>query len=75
MIENEMVGWNHWLNGLVSEQTPEIVKDREDCPGKTGVLQAMGSQRVGHDLATEQEEYSASGKSFKAASPLGACEI
>ena len=30
MTEYEMVGWNHWLNGLESEQTPEIVKDRED---------------------------------------------
>ena len=29
MTEDEMVGWNHWLNGLESEQTPEIVKDRE----------------------------------------------
>ena len=27
----------------------EIVKDRE-----AGMLQLMGSQRVGHDLATEQ---------------------
>ena len=27
----------------------EIVKDRE-----AGMLQPMGSQRVGHDLATEQ---------------------
>ena len=27
----------------------EIVKDKEP-----GVLQSMGSQRVGHDLATEQ---------------------
>ena len=29
----------------------EIVKDREP-----GVLQSMGLQRVGHNLATEQEE-------------------
>ena len=28
----------------------EIVEDREP-----GVLQSMGSQRVGHDLATEQQ--------------------
>ena len=27
----------------------EIVKDREAC-----MLQSMGSQRVGHDLVTEQ---------------------
>ena len=24
--------------------------------GKTGVLQSMGSQRAGHDLATEQQQ-------------------
>ena len=29
----------------------EIVKDRE-----LGVLQSMGSQRVGHDLGTEQKQ-------------------
>ena len=30
----------------------EIVKDREP-----GMLQAMGSHRVGHDLATEQQQH------------------
>ena len=30
----------------------EMVKDREP-----GVLQSMGSQRVGHDLATEQHQH------------------
>ena len=30
----------------------EIVKD-----GKPGVLQSMGSQRVGHNLGTEQQQY------------------
>ena len=30
----------------------EIVKDR-----KPGVLQSMGLQRVGHDLANEQQQY------------------
>ena len=29
----------------------EIVKDREAC-----VLQSMGSQRIRHDLATEQQK-------------------
>ena len=29
----------------------EIVKDRE-----AGMLQSMGSQRVGHDLKTEQQQ-------------------
>ena len=29
MTEDEMVGWHHWLNGLVLEQLRELVKDRE----------------------------------------------
>ena len=40
-----MVGWGHRLSGHELEQTPG---DR-----KPVVLQSMGSQRVGHDLATE----------------------
>ena len=46
--ENEMFGWHHWLNGHEFEQTPG------DSEGqKPGMLQFMGSQRVGPDLATE----------------------
>ena len=26
------------------------------CPGRPGVLQSMGSQRIGNDLATEQQQ-------------------
>ena len=42
-----MVGWHHQQNGHELEQT------LGDSAGK-GVLQSMGSQRVGHDLATKQ---------------------
>ena len=44
-----------WLDGITDSmdmslgKLPEIVKDRE-----SGVLQSVGSQRVGHDLVTEQ---------------------
>ena len=31
----------------------EVVRDR-----KPGVLQSMGLQRIGHDLATEQQQFS-----------------
>ena len=29
MIEDEMVGWHHWLNGHVFEQAPGVMMDRE----------------------------------------------
>ena len=48
VTDDEMVGWHHQFNGHESEQT---LGDREGH-GKPGVLQSMGSQRVGHDLAT-----------------------
>ena len=52
-VEDEIVGWHHGLNGHESEQVPvqEMVKDRE-----TSMLQSVGSQRVGHDWATEQQQ-------------------
>ena len=45
-----MVRWHHRLNGHEFEQTPGYWRTEEPC-----VLQSMGSQRVGHDLATEQQ--------------------
>ena len=53
-------GWQRMrcLNGITDSmdmslsKLKEIVKDR-----KPGVLQSMGSQRVGHDLANEQQQY------------------
>ena len=59
--EDEMVGWHHWLNQHEFEQT-----QGEWRTGKLGVLQfrvwrtgklgVLGSQRAGHDLATEQQK-------------------
>ena len=49
--EDEMVGWHHWLNGYEFEQSPGDVKDREAwC-----AIVTMGSQRIRHDWATEQQ--------------------
>ena len=56
MTEDEMAGWPHQLNGHECEQT---LGDGEG-QGKPGVLQSMGSQRVGHDLVTEQQNTSQS---------------
>ena len=39
MTEDEMVGWNHQLDGHEFEQALGVVD----------VLQSMGSQRVGHN--------------------------
>ena len=46
--EDEMVGWHHWLSGHEFEQA------LGDGEGQ-GSLAYVGSQRVGQDLATEQQ--------------------
>ena len=50
MTEDEMVGWHHWLNGDEFEQT------QEDDEGQEVLACSMGSQRVRHDLVTEQQK-------------------
>ena len=45
-----MVGWHHRLNGQNLSKLQKTVKG-----GKSGMLQSMGLQRVGHDLMTEQQ--------------------
>ena len=53
--EDEMVEWHHWLNGCEFEQT---LGDGEEqgTLSRSGMLQSLGSQRVGHHLATEQQQ-------------------
>ena len=51
MTVNETAGWHHQLNGHEFEQTPGEGERR-----KPVVLQFMGSQRVRHDSATEQQQ-------------------
>ena len=46
--EDEMVGWHRWLNGCEFEWTPGV-----HWTGRPGMLRFMGSQRAGHDWATE----------------------
>ena len=48
----QIVWWHHWLNEHEFEQT---TGDGEG-QGKPGILQSMGSQRVRHDWATEQQQ-------------------
>ena len=52
LTEEEMVGWHKWLDEHEFEQAQVLVMNR-----KPGVLQVMGSQRVGHDWATELNWY------------------
>ena len=49
MTADEMVGWHHRLDGHEFEQAPGD-GERQDS------LQTMGSQRVGQDLTTEQQQ-------------------
>ena len=51
-----MVGWHHRLNVHEFEKT----SGDSERQGKPGVLQSMGSQGVGQDLATEQKKCSLS---------------
>ena len=48
MIEDEMAGWHHWLDGHESGWTGSWW-----WTGRPGMLQFMRSQRVGHDWVTE----------------------
>ena len=48
MTEVEMVGWRHQLNGHEFEQT------LENSEGQESLACCIGSQRIEHDLVTEQ---------------------
>ena len=51
MIEDEMVGWCHWLNGHEFEQTSG------DSEGQVSlVCCSQWGHRVGHDWATEHQQ-------------------
>ena len=52
VTEDEMIAWHHQLNGQEFEQAPG---DGERT-WKLGMLQSIGSQRDGHDWATEQQQ-------------------
>ena len=52
MTEGEIIGWHH---SRLSEH--EFEPNLGDSGGwEPGVLQFMGSQRVGHNLVTEQQQ-------------------
>ena len=43
--EDEMVGWHYQFDGHGFEQAPGV----GDGQGKPGMVQYMGSQRIGHN--------------------------
>ena len=53
MTEDEMVGWHHQLTDMSLSKLREIVKDREAWQA---AVHAERLQRVGHYLATEQQQ-------------------
>ena len=53
VAEDEMVGWHHQLNVHEFEQLWEIVEDRG-----AGCAAVQGSQRVGYNLETKQQQNS-----------------
>ena len=48
-----MVGWHHRLEGC---ELGKPLGDDEGQGGRPGVLQSVGSQRVGHNLSTKQQQ-------------------
>ena len=46
-----------WLDGIINSKEMNLSKLQEIVKGKFGVLQSMGSQRVGHNLVTGQLKF------------------
>ena len=54
--EGDNRGWDGWMASLTQWAWVWASAGRWWRTGKPGVLQSMGSQRVGHDWATEQQD-------------------
>ena len=50
-------GWDGWMASPAQWTWVWANSGREWRTGKPGLLQSMGLQRFGHDLATEQQQY------------------
>ena len=54
-------GWDGWITSLTQWTWVWASSGRQRRPGKPGVLQPTGSQRVGHDLVAKQQQHSLQG--------------
>ena len=54
-IEGRRRRWMRWLDGITDSMDMSLGKLQElEMDREPGMLQSTGSQRIGHDLATEQ---------------------
>jgi len=67
MTEDETVGWHHWFKGHEFKQTPG------DSEGKPGILQSMGSQKVRHNWASEQQQHMKRDEIYKILIQINIC--
>jgi len=51
-IEDELIGWHHWLNGHEFEQAPGV----GDGQGSLACCSPWGCKRVGHNWVTELKQ-------------------
>ena len=62
MTEDEMTGWHHWLDG---REFTWVNSWKWWWTGRPGMLRFMGSQRVGHNWATELNWIASSDKNVE----------
>ena len=55
--EGDHRGWDSWMASLPRWTWVWAGSGSGGWTGKPGVLQPMGSQRIGHDWATKQQQY------------------
>ena len=60
--EGDDRGWDGWMASLTQWTWVWVNSGSWWWTGRPGVLPSMGSQRVGHNLATEQQQHGSQGK-------------
>ena len=73
--EGDDRGWDGWMASLTQWTWVWVNSGRWWWTGRPGMLQSMGSQRVGHNWATELTNLSMSGSPALPAQNLWCCSI